>query len=83
VHEPSDFRATSIETLRHMVASGAGITLLPELAARGPYAATKGVVIKAFNKPSPTRTVGAVWRRSSARIAAIEAVSAVIAEHAR
>lgn len=83
VHEPSDFRATSIETLRHMVASGAGITLLPELAARGPYAATKGVVTRAFMKPSPMRTIGAAWRKSSARTAAIEAVTKEIAGHAR
>ena len=83
VHEPSDFRATSIETLRHMVASGAGITLLPEFAARGPYASSKGVVTKAFAKPSPTRTIGAIWRKSSARAAAIEAVAKEIAEHAR
>lgn len=83
IREPSDFRATSIETLRHMVASGAGITLLPELAARGAYAATKGVVIKTFSKPAPTRTIGAIWRRSSARSAAIEAVAKEIAEHAR
>src|SRR6188768_1773615 len=34
VHEKQDFRATSLETLRQMVASGVGITLLPELAGR-------------------------------------------------
>ena len=33
VHEKQDFRATSIETLRQMVAAGVGITLLPELLA--------------------------------------------------
>lgn len=32
---PREFHATSIETLRHLVASGAGYTLLPELAAQG------------------------------------------------
>src|SRR5207302_1294573 len=35
VREPQDFRATSLETLRQMVATGAGVTLLPELAVRG------------------------------------------------
>jgi LysR family hydrogen peroxide-inducible transcriptional activator len=83
VHERSDFRATSIETLRHMVASGAGITLMPELATRGLYAATKGVVIKSFARPTPVRSIGAVWRKSSARAAAIEAVAKEIAEQAR
>ncbi len=79
VHERSDFRATSIETLRHMVASGSGITLLPELATRGAYASTTGVVLRNFAKPAPARTVGAVWRRSSTRSAAIEAVTTAIA----
>jgi LysR family hydrogen peroxide-inducible transcriptional activator len=66
-----------------MVASGAGITLLPELATRGLYAATKGVVIKSFSRPTPVRSIGAVWRKSSARTSAIEAVAKEIAEQAR
>ena len=36
VKESEDYRATSLETLRQMVAAGLGITLLPELATRGP-----------------------------------------------
>jgi LysR family hydrogen peroxide-inducible transcriptional activator len=67
VHEKQDFRATSLETLRQMVAAGVGITLLPELAGRGAYGNARGVVIKPFAKPVPTRTIGAVWRKSSAR----------------
>jgi LysR family hydrogen peroxide-inducible transcriptional activator len=82
VHEKQDFRATSIETLRQMVASGAGVTLLPELAGRGAYAAARGVTVRPFVKPAPSRTVGAVWRKTSARGPAIEALLAVIAEHA-
>ncbi|MGH8242814.1 MAG: LysR substrate-binding domain-containing protein, partial [Steroidobacteraceae bacterium] len=35
--EEQDFRATSLETLRQMVAAGLGITLLPRLAAEGPF----------------------------------------------
>ena len=82
VHEKQDFRATSIETLRQMVASGAGVTLMPELATRGGHAAPRGLVFRPFSKPAPTRRIGAVWRRSSARRAAIEAVTRVIAGHA-
>src|SRR5207237_9468950 len=37
VRDSQDFRATSRETLRQMVASGAGETLLPALPGRGPY----------------------------------------------
>jgi LysR family hydrogen peroxide-inducible transcriptional activator len=74
VHEKQDFRATSIETLRQMVATGVGVTLLPELASQGSYANTKGLVVRPFAKPVPSRTIGALWRKSTARAAAIEAV---------
>ena len=83
VSEREDFRATSIETLRQMVAAGAGITLLPDLASRGAYAAARGVVVRPFTRPQPTRNVGAVWRRSSARAAAIAALLDVIAATVR
>jgi len=83
LHEKQDFRATSLETLRQMVAAGAGITLLPELATRGVYGAARGVEIRPFAKPAPSRTIGAVWRKTSARVEAIEAVATLIADHAR
>jgi LysR family hydrogen peroxide-inducible transcriptional activator len=74
VHEAEDFRATSLETLRQMVAAGHGVTLLPELATRGPFATARNLVIRPFAKPVPHRTLGGVWRRSSTRVAAIESV---------
>lgn len=82
VREKQDFRATSIETLRQMVAAGAGVTLLPELATRGGYAAPKGLALRPFARPVPIRRVGAVWRKSSPRHVAIDAVAKLIAEHA-
>src|SRR5690349_19579347 len=82
IHEKQDFRATSLETLRQMVAAGVGITLLPELAGRGAYGAARGVSIKPFAKPVPTRTIGAVWRKSTARREAILALSKLIEAHA-
>jgi LysR family hydrogen peroxide-inducible transcriptional activator len=82
VNEMQDFRATSLETLRQMVGSGAGVTLLPELAARGAHGANRGIVIRPFAKPAPHRQIGALWRRSSARREAIAAVCDVIAENA-
>ena len=80
VHEKQDFRATSIETLRQMVAVGAGITLLPALAARGAYGSAKGVVVRPFVRPAPGRRIGAIWRKSSGRTSAIEAVCDQIAQ---
>lgn len=83
VREEQDFRATSLETLRQMVATGAGVTLLPELAARGAYRNARGVVLRPFARPVPVRHIGAVWRKSSARRAAIDALAGLISEHAR
>ncbi len=82
VHEKQDFRATSLETLRQMVAAGVGITLLPELASRGAYGNARGVAIKPFARPVPTRTIGAVWRKSTTRREAIEALCRLIEAHA-
>lgn len=82
MHEKQDFRATSLETLRQMVAAGVGITLLPELAGRGAYGNARGVAIRPFVKPVPTRTIGAVWRKSSARREAILALARQIEAHA-
>jgi LysR family hydrogen peroxide-inducible transcriptional activator len=82
VRDPQDFRATSLETLRQMVATGAGVTLLPELAGRGAYRSARGVLLRPFTKPAPVRHIGAVWRKSTARGAAIDAVCKLIAEHA-
>ncbi|HYL03957.1 MAG TPA: LysR substrate-binding domain-containing protein [Steroidobacteraceae bacterium] len=83
VKDSPDFRATSLETLRQMVATGAGVTLLPELASRGAYGHAQGVAIRPFVRPAPSRRIGAAWRRSSARREAIEAFCRLIAEHAR
>jgi LysR family transcriptional regulator, hydrogen peroxide-inducible genes activator len=80
--ESQDFRATSLETLRQMVATGAGITLLPELATKGAYGDARGVIVLPFAKPTPVRHIGAVWRKTTARRAAIEAVCRVICERA-
>lgn len=81
MQEKQDFRATSLETLRQMVATGAGVTLLPELASRGPYGNARGVVLRPFTKPAPLRHVGAVWRKTTARGPAIDAVCKVIQAH--
>lgn len=77
-NEELDYRATSLETLRQMVAAGHGVTLLPELAATAPVGAARGLKIKPFVRPMPGRTVGAVWRKSTTRGPAIAAVAATI-----
>ncbi len=58
-----EVKATSLETLAHMVAGGVGCTLLPALAA-GPQG-VRGAAqleIRRFRSPAPRRTLGLVWR---------------------
>jgi LysR family hydrogen peroxide-inducible transcriptional activator len=78
VHEPQDYRATSLETLRQMVAAGHGVTLLPQLAVAAPLNVTLGLEIRPFDAPAPSRTIGAVWRKSTTRGPAIEAIAATV-----
>jgi LysR family transcriptional regulator, hydrogen peroxide-inducible genes activator len=63
VNENKNFQATSLETLRHMVAMGVGITLMPEIACKK----ADNIRYLPFDQPKPTRTVGLVWRTASAK----------------
>jgi LysR family transcriptional regulator, hydrogen peroxide-inducible genes activator len=64
--EKSGFRATSLETLRQMVAANVGITLLPILAVKPPVATSQDIHLLPFRSPAPSRRIAMVWRRSSA-----------------
>ena len=64
--EKEGFRATSLETLRQMVAAGVGITLLPMLAVTPPVPNSPSIKLLSFKAPPPTRRLAMVWRRSSA-----------------
>lgn len=59
-----EFRATSLSTLAQMVAGGAGVTLLPELAV-ATEAQRARLSIRHFARPAPRRTIALVWRRRS------------------
>lgn len=65
-HEKAGFRATSLETLRQMVAAGAGITLLPMLATRPPVAQPEHLRLVPFADEAPSRSIALAWRKSSA-----------------
>jgi LysR family hydrogen peroxide-inducible transcriptional activator len=62
--ERHNFRATSLETLRHMITAGVGMTLMPKLAC---HFESKTVSYLPFQHPKPVRTVGLYWRESSAK----------------
>lgn len=64
--EHSGFRATSLETLRQMVAANVGITLLPVTAVKPPVAAVEGLHLIEFKGHPPSRRIAMVWRKSSA-----------------
>ncbi len=65
--ERGGFRATSLETLRQMVAAGVGITLLPELAVSDPVPTTEAISLLRFADPVPTRQIALLWRESDPR----------------
>jgi LysR family hydrogen peroxide-inducible transcriptional activator len=65
---------SSLETLRHMVASGLGITILPLSAASNTIYSSKLLVTRPFTEPVPSRTVALAWRASFPRHKAIDAL---------
>lgn len=68
----------SLETLKHMVASKLGITILPQSAAQTPYS-SKVLVTRPFSGKPPTRTLALAWRKSYPRVEAIEVVRQSVA----
>lgn len=74
-----ELRATSMATLVQMVASGLGVTLLPELAA--PVENRFGALtLRSFAQPQPHRTIGLVWRKHSPRADTLRAAARVMAK---
>ena len=71
------FEGSSLETIRYMVSSGLGITLLPRMALE---ALTKDETIKLlkFKNTSPSRRVVLVWRKSFARYEAVKKIKELI-----
>jgi LysR family hydrogen peroxide-inducible transcriptional activator len=61
--EAQHFRATSLETLRHMVSVGAGITLMPRLSSEGCELAS----FIPLATPKPSRLIGLVWRSTTSK----------------
>ncbi|MDH5661187.1 MAG: LysR substrate-binding domain-containing protein, partial [Gammaproteobacteria bacterium] len=67
VKEKGQFQATSLETLRHMIGEGMGMTLMPELAV--PTKTTKADRVRylEFSDPKPNRRIGMLYRKNSYR----------------
>ena len=68
------FEGSSLETIRHMVASGIGITVLPQASVPNMQAKDGMLRYVPFSNPVPSRRVVIAWRKSFTRSSAIEAV---------
>ena len=73
------FGATSLETLREMVAGGLGVTVIPALAAAR-MAQDRAIALSRFAEPPPSRRIGLAWRRTAARGGDIRALGAFLRE---
>ena len=62
----------SLETLKHMVASGLGITVLPESAANEATYGNNVLAVRPFESPAPCRSIALAWRVSYPRPEAID-----------
>ena len=70
----------SLETIRQMVASGVGITVLPSTSVTAGGIAADLIRIRPFARPVPERRVALAWRRSFPRLEAVEALRKAILE---
>ena len=73
--ENTNFRATSIETLRQMVDAGVGTTLMPKLAIND---AAKNIRYLPFRKDQPHREVGLCWRGTSTRTSLLSELGQIL-----
>lgn len=71
------FEGSSLETIRHMVASGLGITVLPKMSLQSHLDNTNVNFIE-FKDPVPSRRVAIVWRKSFSRTKAVEKIYELI-----
>lgn len=72
------FEGSSLETIRYMVASGVGMTVLPTTACVPIHGANRMLSFVPFKDPQPKRRIALAWRKSFPRPEAIEAVRQAI-----
>lgn len=66
-HLSHDYEGTSLDTIRHMVAMGMGISLMPALYVQSEVEPQDHVRAMPLVELTPNRTIGMVWRRSTVR----------------
>jgi LysR family hydrogen peroxide-inducible transcriptional activator len=65
---------SSLETIRYMVASGVGMTILPSTACLPTREENRMLAFRPFDEPAPMRRVALAWRKSFPRPQAVEMV---------
>jgi LysR family hydrogen peroxide-inducible transcriptional activator len=63
---PFNLGATSLATILQLVANGCGVTLVPQIAVDA-EARDERIKLLRFREPTPSRTIGLAWRRTSPR----------------
>ncbi len=76
-HSQDTVQGNSLETIRNMVASGLGVTVMPACATN-PYPADKLLQVVSFSSPEPSRRIAIVWRKSYSRQSAINVIKQAI-----
>jgi LysR family hydrogen peroxide-inducible transcriptional activator len=72
------FEGSSLETIRHMVASGLGLTVMPMTSIPAKVPRDSLIAYRPFRRPVPERRVVLAWRKSFTRGAAVEALRQAI-----
>jgi len=70
------FEATSLQTLVQMVASGIGVTLLPQMAVDAGLASSRKIRLIPLQTPA-SRQIALVWRASSPRVSEFELIAEI------
>ena len=78
VKEKGQYQATSLETLRHMIGEGMGMTLMPELAVPSKTTKADSVRYLEFSDPKPNRRIGMLYRKNSYREEMFDSISELI-----
>ncbi len=76
--EEQPLAGSSVETVRHMVASGLGITVLPQTAVLNRDESNALLAIRPFRGTPPTRRIALAWRRSYPRMEAVNTLREAI-----
>ena len=75
--EDKRFQATSLETLRYMVASGIGITLLPKLSVID-QRESNDIVYIPFQQPQPSRRIVLLIRQNYTRVETVREIVGLV-----